>query len=203
MRETVDITVHGVKNNSIYCFRRRRLIFMKCQICHKNEAHIVFTQIVNNEKIVIQICTECARKKGLSIEFHTAETTKHDSVLFGEDSEKANEKAEEPVPDISCEACGLTFAEFKKTGLFGCDKCHESFNDFLTPIIKQIHGVEEHKPEGQVPVIQRPKHVSMKRALKLLKDELVKCVEIEDYEKAAELRDKIAAIEKEQAGNDF
>ena len=42
---------------------------MKCQICNKNNANIVFTQIVNNEKIVLQICSECAKNRGISIEF--------------------------------------------------------------------------------------------------------------------------------------
>ena len=57
---------------------------MKCQICNKNEANIVFTQIIDNEKIVIEICTECARKKGVSVEIQSAVTPgKLDSFIGG------------------------------------------------------------------------------------------------------------------------
>ena len=167
---------------------------MKCQICHKNEAQIVFTQIVNNEKVVMQICTECAKKKGLSIEFEAVEPLTPESTNFlSALTDNVEDEDNEQVPDLSCEVCGLTYAEFKKSGLFGCDMCHVAFGDHTREILKQIHGVSLHEGKVAEPL---PVKTDMKHQLKKLRAELKHCVEMEEYEKAAELRDKIEEIQK-------
>lgn len=177
---------------------------MKCQICHKNEAQIVFTQIVDNEKIVMQICTECAAKKGLSIEFetsdsHVAQTSSVvENFVHGFSAEQ-----EEEMPDLVCDTCGLTFSEFRKSGLFGCARCSEAFEQELDSILVKIHGVDVHagteieprpKPESRKPDIRK--------TVKKLRAELKQCVVNEEYEKAAELRDRIEAMQKEIDTND-
>ena len=91
---------------------------MKCQICNVNEANIIFTQIVNNEKIVLQICSECAKKKGISVEIEKPSKPQINSFI-GSFTGYFSEKEEKEIPDLTCNICGLTFAEFKKTGLFG------------------------------------------------------------------------------------
>ena len=45
---------------------------MKCQICKENNANIIFTKIVNNEKITLNICADCAKEKGLTIKISSA-----------------------------------------------------------------------------------------------------------------------------------
>jgi len=167
---------------------------MKCQICHKNEAQIVFTQIVDNEKIVMQICTECAKEKGLSIEFETVESApKSPSVVFDDITLELKEKEKEEIPDLACEVCGLTFAEFKRTGLFGCDSCHAAFGDHVKTILKEIHGVSVHNVEEPVDLSKKGE---LRKRLKKLRAELKHCVEMEEYERAAELRDKIAELQR-------
>ena len=117
---------------------------MKCQICNKNEANIIFTQIVNNEKIVKQICSECAKKKGLSIEIESVSPKPASpEMLLGLFSGETEMKEEKDIPELKCDLCGLTFSEFKKSGLFGCDKCHEAFGERIKDIIKQ--STKSHK----------------------------------------------------------
>ena len=168
---------------------------MKCQICNNNEANIVFTQIVNNEKIILQICGECAKKKGLSVEIHSAIHPVTDSLLGGLTGE-LGEKEKKNIPDLKCEVCGLTFAEFRKTGLFGCDACHEAFRDHVKNLLKQIHGSVIH--EGKVPKSVSEK-ANVKKQLKDLRSELRHYVETEDYESAAKIRDQINLLEKEES----
>ncbi len=167
---------------------------MKCQICKKNDANIVFTQIVNNEKIVLQICSECAKKRGISIEFEKPSLPQVNSFI-GSLAGDIGEKDEKDIPELTCDVCGLTFAEFKKEGLFGCDKCHEAFEDHIANLLKQIHGTniyDDKSPEGLSDEGEKMQQ------LKNLRSELKHCVKMEDYERAAELRDKIAEIVKDK-----
>ena len=167
---------------------------MKCQICNKNEANIVFTQIINSEKIVLKICTECAKKKGISIEIEKPTQPKVSSLIGGLTGDLTY-KDDKDIPDLTCETCGLTFAEFKKEGLFGCDRCHTYFGDHISTLLKQIHGTDVH--EGKTPKI-RIKDGEEIVSLRKLRADLKKAIELEEYEKAALLRDKIAALQEKK-----
>ncbi len=176
---------------------------MKCQICKKNDARIVFTQIVNNEKMVLHICPECAREKGLSIEIDISPAA-HDSHSvekllkgFTSQNDLPEDEGEQggDYPDLTCETCGLTFRDFKKEGLFGCDSCHVTFSDYLEDILRQIHGTAVHDSE---PPKTDENVVGARHELKRLREKLKHCVEIENYEEAAEIRDRIAEIQKEK-----
>jgi len=166
---------------------------MKCQICKGNEANIIFTQIVNNEKIVMQICSECAKKKGLILEFQKEPFSPVES-LVGSLTVDPGTKDSESIPDLKCTVCGLTFAEFKKSGLFGCDKCHEAFGNHITKLLKQIHGLNKH--EGKIP-LDISGEVDVYKEIKKLRSKLDRYVKREEYEKAAEIRDRINTMERE------
>ena len=164
---------------------------MKCQICNKNDANIVFTQIVNSEKMVLQICTECAKKKGISVEIEKPSQPQVSSFI-GSFTGIIGEKSEKEIPDLTCDLCGLTFAEFKNSGLFGCDKCHEAFGEHVSNLLKQIHGTDVY--EGKSPDKLSIEGETIQQ-LKELRAKLKHCIETEEYERAAELRDKISEIE--------
>lgn len=167
---------------------------MKCQICHQNEAQIVFTQVVSTGKVVLHICTECARSKGLSIEIeHTQPTISVASFLVDFNGEK--EKPDEEVPDLTCGVCGLTYSAFKESGLFGCDQCHLAFDQYVRRLLKQIHGTAVHTEA--VPQHMTDK-ITLKQKIMELNHQLRESVNNENYERAAELRDRIAALEKER-----
>ena len=156
---------------------------------------MIVCQILDNEKIVMQICTECARKKGLSIEFNAVDSVPPvSSALFGDMEGMEADSDEETIRDLACESCGLTYSVFKKTGLFGCDRCHLAFEDQVKSLLKQIHGFVDHKQTEKsfaTSVKSTPK-----KKLKKLQAELKHCVEMEEYEKAAELRDRISELQK-------
>ncbi len=164
---------------------------MKCQMCNQNDANIVFTQIVENQKIVLQICSECAHKKGVSIEFKKPTQPKKTSSQ-GNLSIHIEHKKEEDIPDLVCGSCGLTFAEFKRDGLFGCDRCHIAFGEYIPSILKQIHGSDLYS--GKLPGEQSEETKKL-RELSTLRKELNHCIECEEYERAAEIRDMIAGLE--------
>ena len=166
---------------------------MKCQVCHTNDASIVFTQIVNDEKVVLQICGDCAMKKGLSIDVEKPSHPKlAPAVPDSLPVQHGTESDDGITPGPVCDVCGLTFAQFKREGLFGCDHCHIAFGEYVTHLLKQIHGTSVYQG-------RRPDEVSEEgrklRELGTLRKELRSCIEAEEYERAAALRDRIAELE--------
>lgn len=162
---------------------------MLCQDCKEHEATVHFTQIVNNEKIVLSLCKDCAARRG----FHSP-LDNHPfplaEILSGLIQQQSPDKRE-PLPDIKCPRCGLTFEAFTKQGRFGCGECYKAFRARLEPIMRKIHGSSLHK--GKLPVSGAGEPLPV-REEERLEGELKKAIEAEDFERAADLRDKLKAV---------
>ena len=175
---------------------------MLCQSCKKNQATSHIKNIVNGELTEMHLCSECAAKQGYSNVFdHMFDIGSFMSGFMGEPSfALATEK--------HCPNCGITFSQITKSGRVGCAKCYDVFYDRLIPSIKRIHGNTFHtgkrlrKPQlksGENHTINA--EVSQKSELERLSSELQNAVKNQEFEKAAQLRDKINALKSEQGGN--
>lgn len=92
----------------------------------------------------------------------------------------------------TCANCGMTYADFSRTGKFGCGQCYETFEDRVPALIKRIQGSLSY--EGSVPT--RGNGVfKMKHQIKRLQQQLKTAVETQDFEKAMVLRDQIRELE--------
>ncbi|MFC1694186.1 UvrB/UvrC motif-containing protein, partial [Candidatus Latescibacterota bacterium] len=67
-------------------------------------------------------------------------------------------------------------------------------------LLKQIHGTAVHTGSAPKDVSRK---VDVRNQLKELKTQIRHCVEVEDYEHAAELRDRIEEIEKGKKPHDL
>lgn len=47
-----------------------------------------------------------------------------------------------------CPRCGMTFAEFSRTGLLGCAECYNAFRARILPTVQRLQGSLLHKGEG-------------------------------------------------------
>jgi protein arginine kinase activator len=164
---------------------------MLCQDCKKQTASVHLTQIVNNEKIVLSLCKDCAAKRGFhspldNVPFPLAE------ILSGVIKQQFPEKAES-IPDLKCSNCGLTFEQFTQQGRFGCGQCYKAFRSRLELIMRKIHGSSLHK--GKLPVTSSEHPLPVKEEERL-EAELKKAIDAEDFERAADLRDKLKAMRK-------
>jgi len=98
----------------------------------------------------------------------------------------------------TCEHCGITWAEFRQHGLFGCEHDYDLFEKDLSPLLQRAHEGATHHT-GKVPtragsttgVPKKRKSIDLTK----LKKELQRAVENEDYERAAQLRDAIKEAE--------
>ncbi len=46
------------------------------------------------------------------------------------------------INDSKCMNCGTTYAEFKNSGLLGCDECYNQFIKILTIFIKRVQKIQ-------------------------------------------------------------
>ncbi|MEK5520984.1 MULTISPECIES: UvrB/UvrC motif-containing protein [Heyndrickxia] len=94
---------------------------------------------------------------------------------------------------LQCPNCKMTFKQFVNIGRFGCAHCYDAFSNRLEPIIKRLHaGNLEH--HGKLPK-RIGGTVHIKRQIQQLKLDLQQAIKSEEFEKAAEIRDRVRSLE--------
>ena len=89
-------------------------------------------------------------------------------------------------------------ADFRKTGRLGCADCYEAFAEELGPMLHNMHRANQHT--GKIPA-RESKRVQSTAEAAALRKALEKAITEENFEEAAQLRDRIAALAgKEAAG---
>ena len=166
---------------------------MLCQHCQKKAANVHFTQIVNNNKIEMFLCEQCAKEKG---QLGFGPSLNISGFLSGFIGLGNNDPYIASIPqEECCNICGMSYEDFRKTGKLGCSNCYRIYGEKLKPVLKRLHGNTEHT--GKMP-INVSKGIKFSKEIEKLKEMLVKAVHNEEYEKAAEIRDKIKMMESEQ-----
>lgn len=164
---------------------------MVCQVCHTNTAEVKLTQVVNNKKIELSLCKKCAEEKGVGNPLAALPQIFGNFILSLLSEEIL--KPKEDKSGLKCQHCGLTWDNFEKTGLLGCDICYQSFYEELKVVLRRIHGSNQH-------IGSRPKSNRFFMSdveLESAKLELEQAIEDENFERAAELRDRIRDAQRE------
>ena len=92
-----------------------------------------------------------------------------------------------------CSFCSATLADFRATGRLGCAHCYETFETSLRDLLRRVHGNSRHIGRRYVaPLPSELPHVSNATELR---DRLKRAIEAEQFELAADLRDKLRGIE--------
>lgn len=156
-----------------------------------------FAKIINGEKTEFHICEQCAKEKGEY--FPGANSFSIHQLLSGllnfeQPIKKENEQTS--VKKLECEKCGMTYEQFTQVGRFGCADCYKSFDSKLEPILKRVHS-GNHTHAGKLPE-RIGGGIQIQRQIETLKQELKGLIELEEFEKAAELRDQIRLLEKQK-----
>ena len=169
---------------------------MHCDECGKNKATVHLTEIVNEQITKLNLCEICAKQKGADVEQHFGIA---DLLAALSDVEAHSPTAAQGAAvKTKCQNCGLTYEDFKKIGRLGCSQCYTSFKVSLTPLLKRIHGSNQHIGKSPNPEFTKELKTTFKlhEELVSVKDELQKAVKREEFEEAASLRDKIKFLEK-------
>ena len=162
---------------------------MKCQKCGKYEATTHITEIVNGVKNERCLCSKCAGLDGVNLGFGASFSPDLDN-FFG--SLWSTPKPLVMPKEAMCPNCKTGLSDLQKTGRLGCSECYKTFYDILLSPLKDIHGSNRHI--GKIP--QRASKIAIRgKQTEHLKVELNQAVLDQNFEKAAELRDKIRDLE--------
>lgn len=167
---------------------------MLCQNCNKRIATVHVTQLINNKKVEMYLCEQCAREKGqMDLGSHFNLNELFGGIMgYGSSREPYRTSVSEK---LICDKCSMSYSDFKKTGKLGCSRCYEVFNDKLSPLVRRIHGNVEH--QGKLPSRISP-NIKNSKEIRNLKQLLNKAIQNEEYEKAAKIRDEIRQLEKKE-----
>lgn len=165
------------------------MITMLCQNCQSAEATTHIKRIINGQTAEHHLCRSCAYELGFSDSF--SDFGINLSELFG------GFLGDFSVSSLSnrvlrCDKCGSTFESIAKSGKIGCANCYMVFYDKLLPSIQRIHGKTKH--EGKI-ASSAGSEIKLQREIFDLKEELNKAISEQNFELAANLRDRINEME--------
>lgn len=200
-----------------------RMRAMLCQICKKNPATVHVQEIVNGEKRIMHFCAECAEKKSMlepflkgmtlagllqkitEMEKEGAEGPEKTEHQGGGETGESRENQKEPE-EMVCPECSWSLEQLKKTGRMGCPSCYTVFLPLLRKELAGIHRGHHYcgrDPEretagrrgaasGKAP----ESAARMRERIATLKKDMEESIRREEYELAADLRDRIGALER-------
>lgn len=168
---------------------------MLCQSCGKKTATTFIKKTINGETSEWHLCADCAAAGGFSsmLGVNGFDLGSFWGNLFAEPSARTQ------IDTVRCEGCGHSFRDIAESGKAGCSLCYTTFYDRLLPSIQRIHGKTRHT--GKIPVAGS-KLMKKQKELEKLQSELSECIASQQYEKCAELRDRIKELEKEEADHE-
>jgi protein arginine kinase activator len=185
---------------------------MKCdtESCDR-EATVHLTEIVNGNITKLHLCEDHAKQKGVEMEQHFGIADLLQGLAeYGAPPVEAEQKR------VKCPTCGMGYDDFKKIGRLGCGDCYQTFRESLAPLLKRIHGANQHIGKGSTPGAAAPEPPPAAAAppakpgaakskaaaagkgggdVNGLKEKLRKAIAEERYEEAARIRDEIRQAE--------
>lgn len=169
---------------------------MKCQNCGKRDAIVDYTQIIDGNKLHLHLCDKCAHEMKIDMDFGFD----IDDVFSTFFNVVPNMRVSKKLDTIKCKNCNSTYDDFKNSGKLGCPMCYETFDEEIDNVLKRLHGNNRHVKNDRK-LISKENDIKKEDEITKLKEELKKCVEKEEYETAAKIRDKIKELENKRGDN--
>lgn len=158
----------------------------ECDKCGK-PATVHLTEIANGQKIEKHLCEDCAAAEGITVKASLPISQLLEDFVL-------QSSGHEDTSDLRCDVCGLTFPEFRQRGVLGCPNDYDAFSEALDPMLRQAQeGADQHI--GKVPKRADSGQEKQNTMLRL-RGELKQAIASENYERAAELRDRLKEMEQ-------
>ncbi len=167
---------------------------MTCDLCDKPAVvHEVILR--NGVKQELHLCEDHAEAQGYALPGQPPLEKILQQFVMASEPKGSGGGSSSSSPALSCDECGLTLTDFRRSGVLGCPACYEAFARALGGIIQRAQNGGTHHV-GRAP---RRQGASVDRQLmigRLVKD-LEDAVAAEEFERAAELRDRLRRLESE------
>jgi protein arginine kinase activator len=162
---------------------------MLCDNCRENDGIVRLTTVKDGVMTQLFLCERCAAERGVETTASASKNPLGDFIqslhqqkpgLGGDDSS-------------TCQFCGATTQDFRASGRLGCARCYTAFERQLRDLLRRLHGNSRHQGRRYEPpaleLIERAGTVAQ------LRDRLRRAIDNEQFELAAELRDRLRAVE--------
>lgn len=156
---------------------------MLCDVCKQREANVVMQTLTNGQIITRSMCAECAKKARSDLARAFMNIGIHFQGLQRQAAAAAKEKSEAPV--AICRACGMLLSELEDATALGCPACYEAFRSQIAARFFQTDKPEQPESDHDASSLGEEQQIML---------QLEHAVVSEDYEKAAELRDRLKAL---------
>ena len=159
---------------------------MLCQHCGMRPATTHIRTSINGVQEEKMLCSECAAREGFNGLSSIFTGGLLGSLLKNDLSGSTAAGA------VRCTRCGISFEEIARSGKVGCADCYKQFRDKLSPTVERLHGKADHA--GKTP--RRKTAVPQEKSqLEQLREQLARAIETQEFELAAQLRDRIRELE--------
>jgi len=160
---------------------------MLCEHCKERDAVVNLTKIKDNTVTHQHLCERCAAEQGVETSVAQKPTALTDFL------QAVNQQAAAaPGDQAACHFCGATARDFRQSGRVGCARCYGAFERSLRELLRRLHNATRHTGRRYVPpaaeVVEAAGQVDQ------LRDRLQRAIEAEQFELAAELRDRLRAV---------
>ncbi|MDO5715654.1 MAG: UvrB/UvrC motif-containing protein [Tissierellia bacterium] len=166
---------------------------MICDKCKERESVISYTKIHEDRIEEVHLCEICAEKQ-LKFDFADNSEVMPQIEELLRNIFQLTSKVVSDTEDITCTFCGCSFKGFQKSGKVGCEHCYDEFKEEIINYLKSINSSPVHR--GKTPNNLDEK-LLLERKIRSLRDDLELSIQLEDYEEAAKLRDRIKALKDE------
>ena len=162
---------------------------MKCSSCGDREGVVSLTQIVEGDVRTVSLCAKCAAEKGIETGVGIADTPLG-GFLAALGEAGGPDQALAAALGIACPGCGATLRDFRETGRVGCTQCYTAFDAPLRELLRRLHGSTHHTGRRYTGG-ERPREPTREDNSRELREQLRHAIASEQFELAAELRDRL------------
>jgi protein arginine kinase activator len=179
-----------------------------CENCKEREGVFQVTTVSGGTTRKIQLCEKCAAERGV-------EQSPAPPPQIGELLQKVQQQLSSAVSATGgtpgsggvggvlgaavardqgrCAFCSATLGDFRATGRLGCAHCYGAFESSLRELLRRVHGSARHTGHRYDP--PRPDDLQRRSTVVELRDRLRKAIETEQFELAADIRDRLRVLE--------
>ncbi len=162
---------------------------MICDNCQERDAVVNLTKVKDGTVRQQHLCERCAAEQGVETTVATPKPALSDFL------QAVNQQAvAAPGDQSACHFCGATARDFRQSGRVGCARCYNAFERSLRELLRRLHGNAKHTGRKYVPptaaVLEAVGTVGQ------LREELRRAIAAEQFELAAQLRDRLRNAER-------
>ncbi|MCC7053346.1 MAG: UvrB/UvrC motif-containing protein [Gemmatimonadaceae bacterium] len=160
---------------------------MVCDACGERDAVVHLTQVVDETMTQVHLCEQCAAEKGVETTVTSAKTP-----LTALLQSVQQQMAGNPSDQARCAFCQATYKDFRASGRLGCARCYGTFEPQLRDLLQRVHGATRHTGLAYGP--PAPDQLQRASTVLELREQLRRAIELEQFEQAAKLRDRLKEV---------